>query len=117
MKPGTCGSTTSHRSPASPARLLSKTSTATGQPSALQINPKHKNAHEYLGEAYLQMGNLAKAKKDYTLLVQLIPRSYVPYYGLGEIAYREKDTKAARTNYERYLTNFPPESRRTSARR
>ena len=25
---------------------------------ALKINPKHRGAHEYLGEAYLQMGDL-----------------------------------------------------------
>ena len=30
---------------------------------ALRIDPKHKGAHEYLGEAYLLVGNLAKAKE------------------------------------------------------
>ena len=30
---------------------------------ALQINPKHKGAHEYIGEAYLELGNLAKAEE------------------------------------------------------
>lgn len=30
---------------------------------ALAINPKHKGAHEYIGEAYLQTGNLAKAEE------------------------------------------------------
>ena len=30
---------------------------------ALRIDPKHKNAHEYLGEAYLMVGNVAKAKE------------------------------------------------------
>ena len=29
---------------------------------ALRIDPKHRGAHEYLGEAYLMTGNLAKAK-------------------------------------------------------
>jgi len=30
---------------------------------ALRIDPKHKGAHEYLGEAYLMVGNVAKAKE------------------------------------------------------
>ncbi|HEX3142215.1 MAG TPA: tetratricopeptide repeat protein [Rhizobacter sp.] len=31
---------------------------------ALRIDPKHKGAHEYLGEAYLQIGDLARAEKE-----------------------------------------------------
>ena len=30
---------------------------------ALQIDPKHKGAHEYIGEAYLETNNLAKAEE------------------------------------------------------
>ena len=30
---------------------------------ALEIDPQHKGAHEYLGEAYLMVGNVAKAKE------------------------------------------------------
>ena len=29
---------------------------------ALRLNPKHRGAHEYFGEAYLMVGNLDKAK-------------------------------------------------------
>jgi cytochrome c-type biogenesis protein CcmH/NrfG len=29
---------------------------------ALRIDPQHRGAHEYIGEAYLMVGNLAKAK-------------------------------------------------------
>ena len=53
---------------------------------ALRLDPKHRAAHEYLGEAYLQMGNLGKAKdqlrtldnlcffacKEYSMLKQAI---------------------------------------------
>src|SRR4030081_167282 len=31
---------------------------------ALRINPDHRGAHEYLGEAYLMVGNVAKAKEQ-----------------------------------------------------
>lgn len=35
---------------------------------ALRIEPKHRGAHEYLGEAYLMTGNLAKAKEHLSAL-------------------------------------------------
>jgi tetratricopeptide (TPR) repeat protein len=38
---------------------------------ALRIDPKHLAAHEYLGEAYLQTGNLAKAKEQLRTLDRL----------------------------------------------
>ncbi len=42
---------------------------------ALQLNPRHRGAHEYLGEAYLMSGNLAKAEEHLALLgkICLIP--------------------------------------------
>jgi len=38
---------------------------------ALRIDPRHRGAHEYLGEAYLQTGNLAKAKEELRVLDDL----------------------------------------------
>lgn len=38
---------------------------------ALQIDPKHRNAHEYLGEAYLQVGDLASAEGELRALDKL----------------------------------------------
>jgi Flp pilus assembly protein TadD len=38
---------------------------------ALRIDPKHRGAHEYLGEAYLQVGQLAKAKEQLSILDKL----------------------------------------------
>jgi len=42
---------------------------------ALQLNPRHRGAHEYLGEAYLMLGNLAKAEEHLAALerICLIP--------------------------------------------
>jgi tetratricopeptide (TPR) repeat protein len=38
---------------------------------ALAIDPKHRGAHEYLGEAYLTLGDLAKAKEHLAVLDKL----------------------------------------------
>jgi tetratricopeptide (TPR) repeat protein len=38
---------------------------------ALAIDPKHKGAHEYIGEAFLSLGNLPKAKEHLGVLDKL----------------------------------------------
>jgi tetratricopeptide (TPR) repeat protein len=38
---------------------------------ALRINPEHRGAHEYIGEAYLMVGNLPKAKEHLGALDRL----------------------------------------------
>ena len=42
---------------------------------ALEINPRHRGAHEYLGEAYLMVNNVAKAEEHLATLkgICLIP--------------------------------------------
>jgi tetratricopeptide (TPR) repeat protein len=35
---------------------------------ALRLDPRHRGAHEYIGEAYLQVGNVAKAKEHLSSL-------------------------------------------------
>lgn len=42
---------------------------------ALQLNPRHRGAHEYVGEAYLLVGNLSKAQEHLAALqkICLIP--------------------------------------------
>src|SRR5207237_5053891 len=42
---------------------------------ALQLNPRHRGAHEYLGEAYLMVNDLAKAEEHLAALekICLIP--------------------------------------------
>ena len=43
---------------------------------ALQVNPRHRGAHEYLGEAYLMANDLGKAEEQLAALerICLIPR-------------------------------------------
>ena len=38
---------------------------------ALRLNPKHRGAHEYIGEAYLMSGNVSKAKEHLAQLDKL----------------------------------------------
>jgi len=38
---------------------------------ALQLDPKHRGAHEYVGEAYLMVGNLEKAREHLATLQKL----------------------------------------------
>jgi cytochrome c-type biogenesis protein CcmH/NrfG len=38
---------------------------------ALRLRPDHRGAHEYLGEAYLMTGNLAKAREHLAVLERL----------------------------------------------
>jgi protein O-GlcNAc transferase len=60
--------------------------------------------------AYLRSDQLDAARADYETLQKVFPRQFQIYYGLGEIAYREKDTNAAIRYYELYLANAIPNS-------
>jgi Flp pilus assembly protein TadD len=44
---------------------------------ALALNPKHRGAHEYMGEAYLLAGNLSKAEEHLRALDDLCPGSCI----------------------------------------
>jgi cytochrome c-type biogenesis protein CcmH/NrfG len=57
---------------------------------ALRIDPKHKGAHEYLGEAYLMVGNLAKAKEELATLDKIC------FFGCSEFS----QLKTSITAYE-----------------
>jgi tetratricopeptide (TPR) repeat protein len=46
---------------------------------ALRLRPDHRGAHEYLGEAYLMTGNVAKAKEHLAVLERLCQRSCEEY--------------------------------------
>lgn len=57
---------------------------------ALRIDPKHRQAHEYLGEAYLMVGNVVKAKEHLAQLDKLC------FFGCSEYS----DLKKAIGAYE-----------------
>jgi Flp pilus assembly protein TadD len=58
---------------------------------ALALDPKHKGAHEYIGEAYLMVKNVAKAKEHLAQLDKLCLFSCQEY----------RDLKAAIAAYEK----------------
>ncbi len=69
----------------------------------------------YRAISYLQTGQLDKAKEDYRKLESMSPEPlYFVYYGLGEIAYREKDTSTARKYYDLYLKHGPSQLKSTA---
>jgi hypothetical protein len=57
---------------------------------ALRIDPKHRGAHEYIGEAYLLVGNLGKAKEHLDALDRIC------FFGCEEY----KDLKKAVAEHE-----------------
>jgi Tfp pilus assembly protein PilF len=57
---------------------------------ALRLDPKHRGAHEYIGEAYLMVGNVGKAKEHLAALDKLC------FFSCGEY----RDLKRAIERYE-----------------
>jgi tetratricopeptide (TPR) repeat protein len=57
---------------------------------ALRLEPRHRGAHEYLGEAYLMVGNLPKAKEHLSALDKLC------FFSCSEFS----DLKKAISEYE-----------------
>lgn len=57
---------------------------------ALQLNPRHRGAHEYLGEAYLMVGNRAKAEEHLDAL------RHICLTGCPELAELERRVRDAR---------------------
>ena len=62
---------------------------------ALRINPKHRAAHEYIGEAYLMSGNVPKAKEHLAQLDKLCTFGCEEYSKLKKevAAYEQQQAK------------------------
>ena len=94
----------------------------------LALQATNTTARFYRAICYLQSDRLDDAQKDYETVQKISPNLLVEqfrvypfqiYYGLGEIAYRRKDTNAAIGHYQAYLTNAitSSEEARSVARR
>jgi tetratricopeptide (TPR) repeat protein len=68
----------------------------------------HIRAILYRAIANFRTDKLDDAQQDYEFVQRQYPKAPQVSYGLGEIAYRRKDTNTAIRNYESYLTNAPP---------
>lgn len=75
----------------------------------LNLETNNAIANLYRAIANLRSGKLDAALRDYEVARQQYPKAYQIYYGLGEIAYRRKDTNTALRHYESYLSNAPPD--------
>jgi Tfp pilus assembly protein PilF len=60
---------------------------------ALRIDPKHRGAHEYIGEAYLMVGNVAKAKEHLAALDKICVFSCEEYRDLKKAVERYEAQK------------------------
>jgi tetratricopeptide (TPR) repeat protein len=75
---------------------------------ALTLESTNYMAQLYRAICYLRSDRMDDAQKDYETLQRVFPTAFQVYYGLGEIAYRRKNTNAAIGYYEAYLTNAVP---------
>src|ERR687887_1310769 len=62
---------------------------------ALRLDPKHRGAHEYIGEAYLLVGNVAKAKEHLSALDKICFFGCSEYNDLKK-AIAEAETKTVK---------------------
>jgi tetratricopeptide (TPR) repeat protein len=76
---------------------------------ALKKDPNNLAALRNRAIAYLRANQLDDAAKDYNSLKDLMPGSYVPFYGIAEIAEKKKDNAEAIRAYELYLKYSPTE--------
>ena len=57
---------------------------------ALRLDPKHKGAHEYIGETYLLTGDKAKAQEHLAALERICGKSCEEYEDLARAVARAK---------------------------
>jgi tetratricopeptide (TPR) repeat protein len=57
--------------------------------------------------AHFRLSHWDESKSDYEALQKSLPSDIRIFYGLGEIAYRTRDTNAALRNFNLYLANGP----------
>jgi len=82
---------------------------------AINIETNNYRAILYRGIAELRSENIDAALKDYEAVQRQFPKEPTVDFGLGEIAYRRKDTNTAIRYYEAYLNNAPPKTAEAKA--
>jgi tetratricopeptide (TPR) repeat protein len=76
----------------------------------LAKDPNNVAALQNRAAANLQAGHLNSARKDYENLRKVRPTAYQVYFGLGEVAYKEKDKPGAIRNFELYMKYVPAQA-------
>lgn len=74
----------------------------------LQSQPNNAPGRLNRAIAHLQTDNLDLAQRDYETLLDLMPESPAVYFGLGETAFRRKDSTRALAHFETYLKYADP---------
>ena len=78
---------------------------------ALKIDPDNGYALINRAIAHLHAGRLDDSRRDYDALSRkMVSIPHQVHYGLAEIAWRQKQTKAALKHYEDYLKVAPPDT-------
>lgn len=80
---------------------------------ALELNPSDSAALMNRAIAELQSGRLTEAQRDYQALRKILPTYFPIYYGLAEVAFRQKDSRNAVANYQLYLKHAPRDTPET----
>ena len=74
----------------------------------LKLQPENQSALLNRAIANLQSGKLDDSKRDYNLLLKTVPKNtFQIYYGLAQVAEKQKDRAAAIKNYKLYLKYAP----------
>ncbi len=77
---------------------------------AISLQPTNAAALYCRAVSYFETGKLGESQRDYEALQKVNPNSFPAYHGLGEIAFRKKDTNAAIKYFELDLKAAPPGS-------
>ncbi len=80
----------------------------------LELEPGNTAARMNRAIAHLQLGHLDEAKSDYEILLGAMPGMFSIHYGLGEVAWRQKNLTAALKHYQSFLKVAPTNADETS---
>lgn len=72
---------------------------------ALVLEPTSVSARLFRAVAFLQTGKLEAARQDYQMVLNNPASAPSALFGLGDIAWRERDTNAMISYYQAFLTN------------